>query len=506
MKNKLILLTIPLVLLILCGVGALVIMDYTPSESMYLKHIEMAEKYINNNDYDKAIEYFKKAIDEDKSKEDPYIKLAQIYYARNDFDSLMDILNLGIKNTDSDKMKNTLAYYISLKDSQSATTYSDEDSVNSQQINYNLLNIFNSYTYDKYSHNYAMSSEQTLNGKYTVRYLNLNAQFVYYNTDENKKVIETSSQKPNKNATPNEIILDDAKQLFTDINNVNFDYLKRLGAVNINKSFDRSISSYIMFFTLNSCDIKIACDESGNIDFSNNYNVIIPHSVVELNNFQKVKGKIIDSKSGESINNAQISVRKGKSNNDGTVFKNISVTNADYQIELDKGDYTFEVSAENYETGYFDVTVTENNDVEMDIKLQKSAGAIVITVTPNSSSTQGKYAEIHCVVTGYGYVGKTKVYNNPIIESNGKTIAKYEETGSAQVITVYDKNTMLDFHFHGSCSAEDYKVNIKFEGAGEENLIVPTEPFSYISDYAYLSAFYISNGNISYIDPKVKRL
>ena len=117
MKNKLILLTIPLVLLILCGVGALVIMDYTPSESMYLKHIEMAEKYINNNDYDKAIEYFKKAIDEDKSKEDPYIKLAQIYYARNDFDSLMDILNLGIKNTDSDKMKNTLAYYISLKDS-----------------------------------------------------------------------------------------------------------------------------------------------------------------------------------------------------------------------------------------------------------------------------------------------------------------------------------------------------------------------------------------------------
>lgn len=43
MKNKLILLTIPLVLLILCGVGALVIMDYTPSESMYLKHIEMAE-------------------------------------------------------------------------------------------------------------------------------------------------------------------------------------------------------------------------------------------------------------------------------------------------------------------------------------------------------------------------------------------------------------------------------------------------------------------------------
>ena len=89
-------------------------------------------------------------------------------------------------------------------------------------------------------------------------------------------------------------------------------------------------------------------------------------------------------------------------------LKNISVTNADYQIELDKGDYTFEVSAENYETGYFDVTVTENNDVEMDIKLQKSAGAIVITVTPNSSSTQGKYAEIHCVVTGYGYVGENK--------------------------------------------------------------------------------------------------
>lgn len=73
MKNKLVLLTIPLVLLIICGVGALMIIDAAPSESMYLKQIEMAEKYLSNNDYDKAIECYKKAIDADKSEEAPYI-------------------------------------------------------------------------------------------------------------------------------------------------------------------------------------------------------------------------------------------------------------------------------------------------------------------------------------------------------------------------------------------------------------------------------------------------
>lgn len=58
----------------------------------------------------------------------------------------------------------------------------------------------------------------------------------------------------------------------------------------------------------------------------------------------------------------------------------------------------------------------------MDIKLEKSGGTIVITVTPNSSSAQGKYAEIHCVLMGYGYVGKTRVYNNPIIEKTEKPL------------------------------------------------------------------------------------
>lgn len=506
MKNKLVLLTIPLVLLIICGVGALMIIDAAPSESMYLKQIEMAEKYLSNNDYDKAIECYKKAIDADKSEEAPYIQLAQIYYSKNDFDSLMNILNLGIKNTNGEKLKNTLAYYISIKDSNLAATSQDNSALATKQINYNLLNIFNSYTYDKYSHNYAISSEQILNGKYTVKYLNLNAEFSYYNTDTNKRIIESATQKPVKDSTPNEIVLDDAKDLFQNATNVSYDDIKNLGAVNIIKSFDRNINSYVLSFDLYNCNIKIACNESGTVDFANNYNVIIPQSIVDLSNAHKVKGNIVDSKSGETINNAQINVRKGKANNDGVIYKSLVVSSSNYEIELEKGEYTFEVKAEEYETGYFDVTVSDNDEISMDIKLEKSGGTIVITVTPNSSSAQGKYAEIHCVLMGYGYVGKTRVYNNPIIEKNGKTIAKYEETGSSQIITVYDKNTMIDFHFHGTCSTDDYKVNIKVEGAGEKNLIVPTEPFSFASDYSYMTAFTVSNGNISIVDSRVKRL
>lgn len=87
-----------------------------------------------------------------------------------------------------------MAYYISIKDSNLAATSQDNSALATKQINYNLLNIFNSYTYDKYSHNYAISSEQILNGKYTVKYLNLNAEFSYYNTDTNKRIIESATQ------------------------------------------------------------------------------------------------------------------------------------------------------------------------------------------------------------------------------------------------------------------------------------------------------------------------
>lgn len=106
--------------------------------------------------------------------------------------------------------------------------------------------------------------------------------------------------------------------------------------MNIIKSFDRNINSYVLSFDLYNCNIKIACNESGTVDFANNYNVIIPQSIVDLSNAHKVKGNIVDSKSGETINNAQINVRKGKANNDGVIYKSLVVSSSNYEIELEK--------------------------------------------------------------------------------------------------------------------------------------------------------------------------
>lgn len=56
-----------------------------------------------------------KAIDADKSEEAPYIQLAQIYYSKNDFDSLMNILNLGIKILTAKNSKTLWRIILALK-------------------------------------------------------------------------------------------------------------------------------------------------------------------------------------------------------------------------------------------------------------------------------------------------------------------------------------------------------------------------------------------------------
>lgn len=508
MKNKLMLLSIPIIVLIICGLGALFIIDSTPSEELYLTQVELAEKYLSENDLDNAIVYFEKAIEADKTQESPYMSLAEIYLTKNDLTKIIDILQKGVDNTNSDKLKKALAYYIDL---QAVNTQDDEltnNSSNSEKYDAQLLNIFNTYSYEKYSQNYAIESETYENDKYVVRYQGLDASFYYFNTDS-VKCMDSSTKKPHKGYSPNEIVLDDLSDFIPKENAPDYDYIKALGAYNLNKSFDKSVNTYVLTFVINNCSMTVACDENGVVDYSNGYNVIAPPALMSGSGETNVSGSILDKSSKAAINNAEITIRSGLANKTGSILEHLSVDNGKYKVDLTPGDYTFEVSAASYSTQYADITVKENEAVEQNFELVKSEAAIVITVTPTADNTTGKYAELHCVIVSssgaMGYVGHSEVYDNrELLSPDGQTVADYEESGNSQIIKIYDIDTYVDFHLHGSYVGNDYNINVKINGKGEKDFIATTTVLTNASPYHYETAFVINDGEVKDISDKVK--
>lgn len=509
MKKKLMLLTIPVIVLIICGLGALFIIDSTSSEELYLTQIELAEKCLSENDLDNAIIYFEKAIDADKTQESPYMSLAEIYLEKNDLAKIIDILQKGVDNTKSEKLKKALAYYIDLQD---INTQADDGLTNNssktEKCNLQLLNIFNTYSYEKYSQNYAIESEKYDNDKYVVRYQGLAASFFYFDTDS-VKCMDSSTKKPNKGCSPNEIVLDDLSDFIPEENAPDYDYVKALGAYNLNKVFDKSINTYVLTFVINNCSITVACDENGVIDYSNGYNLIAPPALMTGSGEVKVSGAILDKSSKAVINNAEITIRSGVENKNGSILKQIIAKNGKYEVDLSPGDYTFEVSAATYTTQFTDITVKGNEALEQNFELQKSEAAVVITVTPTESNTTGKYAELHCVIVSnsgaMGYVGHSEVYDNrELLSSDGQIVADYEEKGNSQIIRVYDVESYVDFHLHGSYVGNDYNINVKISGKGEKDFIAPTTVLRNPSPYHYETAFVINDGEVKDISDKVK--
>lgn len=507
MKNKLMLLSIPLIVLIICGLGVLFLMDSAPNNDLYVKQIELAEKYLSANDTDNAIVCFKKAIDADKTKEAPYLSLAQIYLEKNDLKSVIDILQKGVDNTKSDKLKKALAYYIDLGDNaDTSTDQMQNQKGKNDMINHSILNTFSTYTYEKYYSNYAIKSEKYENDKYVVKYQNIAATFYYFDTNSHK-CIDQSTKKPNKGASPNEIILDKIYDLIPEEKSPDYNYIKSLGAINLNKTFSKEINSYVLSFVLDNCTITVACDENGVVDYKNGYNKIVPAELLSGENDVAVSGEVTDKESGKVIDKAGINIRSGKSNENGSVLKHCDAAGGKYSIKLAPGDYTFEVYADNYNTEFMDVSIKDGKTFEQNFELKRADAAIVITVTPTSSS-KSKYADIHCVVVSgkgaMGYVGHSEVYDNKQLLYNGQLVADYEEKIDSQVIKIYDIDCFVDFHLHGSYQGNDFNINVEINGEQSKEFVAPTSPIDFLSPYDFMTAFEIDEGRIINIDKMVK--
>ena len=347
MNKKTMLLIIPAIALLACCIAAICVICIPSSYEVYTKQIQTAEKYLADKDYDGAIKYYEMAKAADETQEEPYLKLAMIYYDnKNDMEKAVAILTEGYEKTKSEQIKNALAVYQGAGEKNTDT--SGKTDYNGNPINITLLNMFGQYNYEQYSKNYTVVSDNYSDGVYTVRYNGIGAEFSYSN--DSTKAVDEKTMKPFSYSFPTEIKVDK----ISDIINVpsqgmKIDELKKsAGITNAVAKYDNTLKKNIITFNCEKCTVSVETDKNGTITANTSYITVNPETVAAVARKSKVSGKVISVTTADIVSSAEVVVRKGKDSKDGEGAAEVSIDSGNYSVELETGDYTFEVSASGY--------------------------------------------------------------------------------------------------------------------------------------------------------------
>lgn len=107
-KKKTVIITVAAVLLIGCGIAAVVAMNSRGEKSSVSRDISLAESDLSEQNYGNAETGFKKALEKDPTNVDAYLGLAETYIARGQTDNAIGTLKEGLEKTGDDRIKNKL--------------------------------------------------------------------------------------------------------------------------------------------------------------------------------------------------------------------------------------------------------------------------------------------------------------------------------------------------------------------------------------------------------------
>lgn len=502
MNKKTMLLIIPAIALLACCIAAICVICIPSGYEVYTKQIQIAEKYLSDKDYDGAIKYYEMAKAADDTQEEPYLKLAMIYYDnKNDMEKAIAILKEGYEKTKSEQIQDALAVY--LGSSESTTAISGQTDYNSNPVNITLLNTYGQFNYEQYSKNYTVMSDNYSDGVYTVRYNGVNAEFTYSN--ESAKVVDEKNMKPFSYSFPTEIKVDKISDIINlPSQGMKIDELKKsAGITNAVAKYDNALKKNIITFSCEKCTVSVETDKNGTILSNLSYLSIKPDTVVSSNQKVTITGKVTGKASSQPIATGEISVRKGSGEKNDSSVAESSIENGTYSLSLESGEYTFEVSAAGYTTEYFNVTVGDS-DMTKDFSLEAKEGAVKIVLEWSNSST---YVTSHAYcgdTTGvsYGQVGHYSAFQGNILQKNGSKVAEYsrDESAKTETMTWYNIDGTLIYHVHSDYMASDVKVKIYMPGSSIP--IVITNP-SGLGNGSYWTVFKIKNGELQQIIGKV---
>lgn len=377
MTKKLIIALIPLLVILIALGGILVLL---PGQSdVYIEQVNTARQLRQSGDYNQAVVYYTKAIEEDNTQIDPYRELADVYHT-NLLNTAMavQVLRQGFEITQSQELKLLLDFYLALNPQSSSDETSKKKGKIKEDIVVNepVVNAYASYTYSNYK-DFTVEKETCNNGVYTVRYRQYKATFEYRNTPEDSQIVNTSLGKPYEGSRPTSIIPDSIKTIFSfDDDKATIDDLKTIGASDIIQSgIDSGLKSKAVSFVYNNCKMVVACNDQGEI--SDNSDIRLEPEKGEGAKKITVNGQILDVTSNKPVTEeTRIAFREGLKNTDGPEVDFCETLDGTYTIDLAPGNYTVEIAAEGYTTENFELYVTDSsNSISKDFLISPELGA-----------------------------------------------------------------------------------------------------------------------------------
>lgn len=516
-SKKLLLVLIPLLIILIgCLTLLIVLPDNASSGKIYVEQIKSAREFVSSGEYDKAVLHYREAIENDKTNEEAYLELSDVYRINlNDLNSAIAVLRTGYENTGSDKIHQQLIT-LQATNAENNTEAPPAKKGTTQQtivVNTTYTDIFSTYDFNKYSSVYTLSSENPSQGLYIVKYSQIDAEFEYNNNGENKTV-DTSTRRPFAYARPSVIRMNDISLIFPGAENgITQNDLKGMNAENIKiEDYNDTLKTNLVSFDLNNLHFVLGCDAGGNVTGKNCYNQIIPEPGDSTESKVKVNGTVIDVTTGKPVEKFNVIFHKGKNSNNGEKVAEAQGSNGAYEVELASGDYTAEIIGDNYNTEFTSIYVPSGtSDFTADFSISPKLAANQVRFVLEWGSTP---SDLDSHLEGYCNTGgkKTDVdisFINKRAQSGSETIAELDiddiDGFGPETITLHNTNGHYEYKVHrysnfGSLAQSG--ATVKIYTSNSSNPITLTVPDDVNSEWWTVCT--VDNGEVKDINGKEK--
>lgn len=441
------------------------------AETEYSRSVQLAESYMDTGDYERAILSYWDALEADKTKEEPYLRLIDLYQMQEDYGEILTVLRLGVRNTDSDELVELLRYYeqFGLAGEQKADSDGEPLTVKS-----NFLQVVAEYTYEQYQRNYGTPTVRYQDGVCTVTYPNVNATFYYYN-EEQDRTVNYNTQKPYQDAMPNYAEISDLSLIFGGtVESVSYAELEKLELDALTMT-DGEIE-----FVYNGCTVQIPVDGDGLVIAGTNIK-LLPHRIIvqELGTLS-LMGTVVDAVSGEGA--AGVELRLVPENGtDGEAMTTQTDQNGEYQFEnLKEGYYAVQISGDGYIPEEFEVELNGNEktkDENFVISPEIAAGEVRIVLEWGSYPTDlDSYLFYEMDDGSQGRM----FYGERVAMSGDGEIANLDVDNTSgygpETTTIVDLNgvfrfVVADYHATGTMAEEGATVKIYMPGESSPTVL-----------------------------------
>ena len=130
-KKNIIIIIVIAVLLIIGSVTAIAVTNYNSVSNRATRGIELAERYLNEQNYEQAIIEFQKVLEIEPMNVDAYLGLANVYEEMGDVDKAAEILQDGLEKTGDERIQQRNDELLK-QEEESTNTSAESESVESE--------------------------------------------------------------------------------------------------------------------------------------------------------------------------------------------------------------------------------------------------------------------------------------------------------------------------------------------------------------------------------------